>query len=368
VFRVDMRLRPLRRQRGRWRCLRCARGVLPDQGRDWERYAMIKARVVSGDRCRRRALLARSAASFHLPALHRLQRDRGAARHEGADQPRSGSAAAWHGNVKLGAGGIREIEFIVPGIPADPRRARDRAAGARLLRVLDAARRAAAGCRRWRSIASSAPMCSCAIPSTRLQAWADQQTQALPEDELAKAAAGLRAWAIPVGAPSALDLERHVESPFQPAVRPGGRRPAAREPGAANVDLTALWQGDPGEEGAAAGPAGRTGFREPGAGLAPDSGAQARSPSYRPCMSPRGRERLDRFMPLLLAAAAATAASVGGDRPHHGADLSRCCAAAPTWCCWRKTRQALEQLVKLCSREPLDRAGAGERTPCCSTS
>ena len=109
VFRIDMRLRPF------------GDGPLAisfdamehyyqTHGREWERYAMIKARVVAGDRAKGDELLRRL-----RPFVFRRYLDYGA----------FGSLRAMKAlidgevgrrelidNIKLGAGGIREIEFI----------------------------------------------------------------------------------------------------------------------------------------------------------------------------------------------------------------------------------------------------------------
>jgi len=109
VFRVDMRLRPL----GGDGPLACSFGMLENyfitQGREWERYAWIKARVVCGDRAQELMEIARPfvfrrhldySAIESLRDLHREVRREV----ERRDMP---------DDVKLGPGGIREIEFIV---------------------------------------------------------------------------------------------------------------------------------------------------------------------------------------------------------------------------------------------------------------
>ena len=109
VFRVDMRLRPL----GADGPLAVSFGMLENyfitQGREWERYAWIKARVVCGDRAHELAELVRPfvfrrhfdySAFESMRGLHREVR-REVERRDILD------------NIKLGPGGIREIEFIV---------------------------------------------------------------------------------------------------------------------------------------------------------------------------------------------------------------------------------------------------------------
>jgi len=108
VFRVDMRLRP----NGDSGPLVCSFDMLENyfvtQGREWERYAWIKARPLTGDRhdeleAIRRPFVFRKYLDFGtINAMRELhaQIRREVAKKDMAD------------NVKLGPGGIREIEFI----------------------------------------------------------------------------------------------------------------------------------------------------------------------------------------------------------------------------------------------------------------
>ena len=108
VFRVDMRLRPY----GEPGPLTCSFAFLEQyllsQGREWERYAWLKARALTGDKAADLEELVRPFvfrkyldydAYASMRALHKqiraevLRRD-------------------LHENIKLGPGGIREIEFI----------------------------------------------------------------------------------------------------------------------------------------------------------------------------------------------------------------------------------------------------------------
>ena len=108
VFRVDMRLRP----NGDSGPLVCSFDMLENyfitQGREWERYAWIKARVLNGERFRELETIAR-------PFVFRKYLDFGAInamRELHAQIRREVSRRDRADNVKLGPGGIREIEFI----------------------------------------------------------------------------------------------------------------------------------------------------------------------------------------------------------------------------------------------------------------
>ena len=110
VFRTDIRLRPY----GASGPLVCSFAAMEeyyqDQGRDWERYAMIKARVVGGDKQAGAELQ-----GMLRPFVYRKYIDfsafeslRSMKEMINKEVRRKGL----HGNVKLGSGGIREVEFV----------------------------------------------------------------------------------------------------------------------------------------------------------------------------------------------------------------------------------------------------------------
>jgi len=108
VFRVDMRLRP----NGDSGPLVCSFDMLENyfvtQGREWERYAWIKARPLTGERWDELEAIRR-------PFVFRKYLDFGtinAMRELHAQIRREVAKKDMANNVKLGPGGIREIEFI----------------------------------------------------------------------------------------------------------------------------------------------------------------------------------------------------------------------------------------------------------------
>ncbi len=108
VFRVDMRLRP----HGDSGPLACSFDMLENyfitQGREWERYAWIKARVMRGKRFDELEKIAR-------PFIFRKYLDFGAInamRDLHSQIRREVTRKDRAHNIKLGPGGIREIEFI----------------------------------------------------------------------------------------------------------------------------------------------------------------------------------------------------------------------------------------------------------------
>jgi [glutamine synthetase] adenylyltransferase / [glutamine synthetase]-adenylyl-L-tyrosine phosphorylase len=112
VFRVDMRLRPYGESGPLTTTCNGLEAYLETQGRAWERYAWLKARALTGDR---RGELDPLVAPFvfrkyldydaydGLRDVHRQIREQGLRRD-------------YLANVKLGDGGIREIEFIVQAL------------------------------------------------------------------------------------------------------------------------------------------------------------------------------------------------------------------------------------------------------------
>lgn len=114
VFRVDMRLRPFGQSGALVLNMDSLENYYQDQGRDWERYAMIKARVMAGN-----TLDIREFEALRKPFVYRKYLDFGAigalrdlkqmiakeVRRKGIEH-----------NIKLGEGGIREVEFIAQAL------------------------------------------------------------------------------------------------------------------------------------------------------------------------------------------------------------------------------------------------------------
>jgi glutamate-ammonia-ligase adenylyltransferase len=114
VFRVDVRLRPDPASTQVAIAVPAALDYYEGRGQNWERAALIKARVCAGDRAAGAALLAglapfiwRKYLDFAaLADVHEMKRQIHAYRGHGI------VAVEGH-NIKLGRGGIREIEFFV---------------------------------------------------------------------------------------------------------------------------------------------------------------------------------------------------------------------------------------------------------------
>src|SRR3954463_3551340 len=112
VFRVDLRLRPY----GNSGPLVCSFDFLENyliaQGREWERYAWIKARALTGEQ--HQGLVAIVRPFVFRKYLDYATLDAMRALH--AEVRRDVERRELSGNVKLGPGGIREIEFVAQAL------------------------------------------------------------------------------------------------------------------------------------------------------------------------------------------------------------------------------------------------------------
>lgn len=110
VFRVDMRLRPFGNSGPMVTSLNALEYYYQEQGRDWERYAMVKARVVNTE-THYHTMFSRLIRPFvyrryiDFSAIEALRKMKLLITQETRRQ-------GVKNNIKLGAGGIREVEFI----------------------------------------------------------------------------------------------------------------------------------------------------------------------------------------------------------------------------------------------------------------
>jgi glutamate-ammonia-ligase adenylyltransferase len=110
VFRVDMRLRPYGENGPLVMHFDALENYFEQQGREWERYALIRARVVAGDKKAGDHLLQRL-----NPFIYRRYLDYGA--YDSLREMKrmislEVKRKEMKRNIKLGRGGIREIEFF----------------------------------------------------------------------------------------------------------------------------------------------------------------------------------------------------------------------------------------------------------------
>jgi len=291
AFRVDMRLRPY----GESGPLVCSFEALENyfitQGREWERYAWIKARPITGDAGAAHEALATCVRPFvfrkyldyaTLGAMRRLHADvrREVARRELAD------------HIKLGPGGIREIEFIAQALQLI-RGGRDPALAVRpTLTVLERlAERKLIPEQAARELSQAYDFLR--RLEHRLQYLEDRQTHRLPAD--ADDRARIAAMS---GAPDWATLESKIEAVRATVTRHFQATLAESEESAG----PAVWQDD---REAIAGALTALGYRDPGAAAARLLTIRA---SQRYTLLPTdSRRRFDALVPALASVAAETA-------------------------------------------------------------
>lgn len=295
VFRVDMRLRPYGDSGPLVMCFDALEDYYQDQGREWERYAMIKARVVAGPADDGERLM-----RLLKPFVYRRYIDFSvmqSLREMKALISREMRRKGLNNNLKLGPGGIREIEFIAQVFQLI-RGGRDPELQTRsLLAVLPLL-----GQRGLVEPAAVAALMQAyhflRKAEHALQARADEQTQTLPKDALAEsqlaAALGFAHWEDFIR-----QLDRHreaVEAQFRILIgepdSPGQVRPE-------HTALAGVWEASFDAEAAQTRLA-AAGFPEPGQALRQLE--SLRDGAYRRILGERGRARLDSLMPPLLAA------------------------------------------------------------------
>ncbi len=184
VFRVDMRLRPFGDSGPLVSSFGFLESYLQQHGRDWERYAYVKARALTGA-----ASYERLFADAVRPFVYRCYLDFGVFESLRAMKEliaRDVVRREVQDNVKLGPGGIREIEFMVQAFQLLRGGSDRRLQSASLLVVLpllsgEKLLPAAAVADLMRAYGFLRRL------ENRLQMLADEQTHDLPQDEVARA-------------------------------------------------------------------------------------------------------------------------------------------------------------------------------------
>ncbi len=183
VYRVDLRLRPFGDSGRVALSFAAFEHYLQQHGRDWERYAYVKARPLT-------ALEHYSELYEDVirPFVYRRYLDFGvfeALRDMKAMIAREVERRELKNNIKLGPGGIREIEFIVQAFQlirgGSDRRLQERSL-LQVLPLLDAQRLLG----REAVAELQAAYQFLRIVENRLQEWNDEQTHQLPEDSAAR--------------------------------------------------------------------------------------------------------------------------------------------------------------------------------------
>ncbi|MFZ0242101.1 MAG: bifunctional [glutamate--ammonia ligase]-adenylyl-L-tyrosine phosphorylase/[glutamate--ammonia-ligase] adenylyltransferase [Desulfobacterales bacterium] len=291
VFRVDVRLRPFGDDGPLAMSFDAMEHYYHQQGREWERYAWIKARTVAGDRHSGESLLQRL-----NPFVYRRYLDFGAFESLRDMKQRISlevDRREMTDNIKLGRGGIREIEFfgqvfqLIRGGITPALQARG------ILKILSIL-----------GEGHTVPQSVCSalreayiflrILEHRLQEFADKQTHRLPENPLAR-----QRLAVSMGYDDAADWERaldahrnNVHQHFSLLLQSGSSQETTAERA-----LSALWLGLLDEKRRDRLLA-DLGYRPPASAGQILERLQA-DLAQRP-LGKEGRQRLDKLMPLLL--------------------------------------------------------------------
>ena len=302
VFRTDLRLRPDPAATAPCIALPAAISYYESMGQNWERAAMLKARPVAGDRAAGAAFLEeirpfvwRRHLDFAAVAdIHAMKRRIDAERVKARGGAGDAVARVLGHNVKLGRGGIREIEFLAQTLQLvwggrDPslRNPATLEALRLLVRAGHLARRTAgelaAAYRFLRRV------------EHRLQMVADRQTHSLPETPEA-----LARFAAFMGSPSAASfaaaLLRHLERVRRAYGEVFETVPAPPGPPAPMLDFSGIGEAPPPTRAALA----EMGYANPDAVVAAVQGWQAGR--LRALRSERARLLMAEMLPALLAA------------------------------------------------------------------
>jgi [glutamine synthetase] adenylyltransferase / [glutamine synthetase]-adenylyl-L-tyrosine phosphorylase len=262
VFRTDWMLRPFGSAGAPAWSASAMEEYYQTHGREWERYALIKARPVAGDRAAGAALL-----KALRPFIYRRYLDYNAIgnlRELKRVIEEEVRRKELHDDLKLGDGGIREVEFIVQAHQLvrgwhDPTLRDHRLRP--VLRHLGESERLPAETARTLDRAYE----FLRRTENAVQMYADEQTHALPEDEVRRAAL-CAALDIPDWDAFARELKRvraAVHDEFERMFEDSESVQTRKAPLAA---LSALWNGR--LEAAAAGPLlAELGYREPSPAL-----------------------------------------------------------------------------------------------------
>jgi [glutamine synthetase] adenylyltransferase / [glutamine synthetase]-adenylyl-L-tyrosine phosphorylase len=296
VFRVDTRLRPYGESGPLTVSFGALEQYLVTQGRAWERYAWQKARPITGDAHDEwQALVTPFVYRKYLDYdaydglrdIHRQIREQGARRGHADD-------------VKLGAGGIREVEFVVQALQI-VRGGRDADLRVRgTLPALDALTQRGLIAPHAASMLREGYLFLRSLEH-RLQYRDDRQTHRVPDDTTER-----RLVAESLGLPSVAAFDAALAAQRTQVSRQFNAVFETPEPASATdattTRLAAVWE-DPDESRETLDQLTRAGFEAPGELVAMLARLRA---SRRYLQLPaRSRERFDRLVPALMAVAAA---------------------------------------------------------------
>lgn len=297
-FRVDTRLRPF----GQAGPIACSIAAMEQyyqrEGRNWERYALVKARPVGGDRAAGEGLL-----EALRPFVYRRYIDFGAieALREMQALIRAQTARRnLRHDIKLGPGGIREVEFLAQGFQLLRGGREPRLQTPRLAAALEAIEEL--GLMPAEAVATlRGDYTWMRHVENRLQAMRDQQTHRIPEGEdFERLRTGLGFTRAADFRERLAEVQERVSDIFDRTWAGHGGQDPEKGSGEQSLDRWqrqwAEWREQPTESG----PESR-----PESGSASGSGPDSPIRSFLSSLArrPAGQlaaKRLDRFMPMLL--------------------------------------------------------------------
>lgn len=340
VFRVDMRLRPFGESGALVSSFDAMEEYYQTQGREWERYAMIKARAITGTDEAKQQL-----SDMLRPFVYRRYLDYGM--FDSLREMKSMIAGQLHrrgmeDNIKLGAGGIREIEFVgqvfqlIYGGRDKPLQQRP------ILTILDllAERNLLSG-----YAVNELKQAYDFLRRTehRIQAWADQQTHVLPQEPEAQqrlaCSMGYKSWDLFYQ--TLFQLRQQVHEHFEQLLA----APQAEDEAATNK-ISLLNAGE--EEKLQY--LEQCGYQQPQACLE----VLDRLLDLHICknLSQTGRQRLQRLLPLLIQAAAGVK-NADETLPRLMPLVEAIMRRSAYMSLLVENPLALSQLIKLCAASPL---------------
>jgi len=294
LYRVDMRLRPFGASGPLTMSFNAMEDYFQTQGREWERYAMIKAQVIGGDREAGRELLDRL-----RPFIYRRYLDYGVydslremkSKIE-AEIERKGLAD----NIKIGVGGIREIEFFGQIFQLARGGVEPYLQERSILKVLSVLAQESYISRTARDELTNAYRFLRSVEH-RLQEYSDQQVHELPRDETDRLrlalSMGYEEWNALYRQLS--DHTRRVHTHFADLLSPGESKGNGSDH--LEADLAEVWleQIGPVEETAILVKAGYTDTEAVRKNL-----SWLREDSTTKRLSAKGRDWLDKLIPIVL--------------------------------------------------------------------
>jgi glutamate-ammonia-ligase adenylyltransferase len=303
VFRVDMRLRPYGDSGALVLNFDALEEYYQDQGRDWERYAMIKARPVAESLAAETFPAGAKLLELLRPFTYRRYLDYSAfeaLREMKGLIERDVQRRRLHDNIKLGAGGIREIEFIAQCFQLIRGGREPRLQERNLLQVLHTLGELGY---LPDSAVNELDAAYIFLRNTEhaIQCWQDQQTQDLPKYDAPRAALA-QALGLPDWAQFAAALEQHrncVSAHFRNIIA-APTEATATTPAVAKNGWQALWADNELTAEALTQQFEQANFDE--ASEAARRIVELRNSKPVRVLQAAARERLDAFIPQLLGA------------------------------------------------------------------